>query len=229
MKISAYDRLNALIRSKLYRSDYSEYIEKGGRDSDIYVGEGKINDEGMVSVEPVSYHISLSKAGNALCKKWGLVFPVDPRAKPIEDYLYCLNRPIEFISDPSQWKTSQANTLAGSDDKIFTHINGKLAILIDLSFSKEKLRSEFDRFIDRWGEKQKRGPHGHAVNKWDVYDKKKEGNNLLGITREIYGIEESPYNHPNYDETVNAYYNRVKRAYKSAYKIINKVEEMSTM
>jgi len=193
MKILPYDRLNALIRSKLYQSDYSEYVVKPEARSDLYVGE-KI----------VSYHISLSNAGKALCKKWGLVFPIDPFARPIEDYLNCLNRPIEFIPHPSQWKTSQANMFAGSDDKIFTRINGKLALLIDLSFPKAKLRSEFDRFLNRWGEKQKRGPHGHTVNKWDVYDKKQNGEKLIEITRGIFGLEKCPDRHPNYNEKVNS-------------------------
>jgi hypothetical protein len=138
-----------------------------------------------------------------------------------------LNRPIEFIPDPSNWKTSQANTSAGSDDKIFTHVNGKLALLIDLSFPREKLRSEFDRFLNHWSEKQKRGPE-EGEYKWNVYDRKMKGDNLLKITSEIHGLNTQSVNHPNYNEEVNKYYQQVKRAYHSAREIMKEVEKNTT-
>ena len=222
MRISVYDRLNALIRSKLYQSDYSAYVKKRGDASDFYVGDGPYR-KGSI----YNYHLSLSKAGKELCKKWGLVYPVDPCAKQIEDYLCCLNRPIDYMPDPSQWKTSQANTFVGGDDKIFTHINGKLALLIDLSFSRKELRSEFDRFLDRWGEKQKKGRQDIHLNKWEVYDKKhKEGKSLLEITRIIFNIKNHADNHPSYSKTVNSNYQQVKRANRSAIAILKNVEDI---
>jgi hypothetical protein len=212
-RISAYDRLNALIRSELYQSDYSAYVVNRGGASDFYLDEGTAN-----------YNVSLSKAGKALCKKWGLFYPVTPSTAAIEDDLFCLNRPIEFIPDPTQWKTSQANTFAGSDDKIFTHINGKLALLIDLSFPREKLRSEFDRFLNRWGKKQQKGRHEDLVNKWDIYDEVKKGISLLKITRRIF--KSLPDEPPAYNAQVDRCYRQVRRAYKSAREIIGMVEQM---
>jgi hypothetical protein len=207
-----------LIRSEVYLTDYAEYVEKRGGALDVYVCENL-----------VSYHRSLSKAGQELCKKWGLIYPVNPRAKRIEDYLYCLNRPIESIPDPSQWKSAQANTMTGSDDRIFTHIDGKLALLIDLSFPREKLHSEFDKFLDHWGEKQKKGSHESLINKWDVYDKRKDGNKLIEITREIYGLKKRSDKDSKFDDKEDVYYQRVKRANKSACKIITIVEQMRIM
>lgn len=62
LRISALDRLNALIRSEFYKSDYSEYIEKRGGNSDFYVGSSPIEDPAL------SYHLCLSEAGKDFAK-----------------------------------------------------------------------------------------------------------------------------------------------------------------
>ncbi len=217
-RILAYDRLNALIRSEVYQADYAEYVVDRGGVSDIYIGEGL-----------VSYHLSLSKAGKKLCEKWDLVYPVDPLAEPIEDYLYCLSRPIEFVPDPSRWKSAQANTMVSSDDKIFTHINDKLALLIDLSFPREKLHSELNHFLDRWAKSHKKGLNASLIDKWEVYDKRKDGNKLIEITREIHGLKKRPDKDSKFDDMEDVFYQQVKRADKSACEIIAIVEQMRIM
>ncbi|RPH48777.1 MAG: hypothetical protein EHM85_16055 [Desulfobacteraceae bacterium] len=233
VRISAYDRLNALIRSKLYQSDYSEYVVKRGDASDVYLKglySSKRKQRSRNNVRLGRYSIRLCESGRVLCKKWGLVSPIDPYAKPIKDYLNFLNRPIEFIPDPSQWKTYQANGFAGSDDKIITHINDRLALLIDLSCTREELRSEFDHFLDHWGEKPKKSLHKELLfEKWYVYDEVKAGKTISEITRENENVKKHSANNTYYKDNFDAYSRQARRAYQSAYKIITMVEQMSTM
>ena len=60
-----------------------------------------------------------------------------------------------------------------------------------------------------------------------MYDQKhKEGKNLLEITREIFNIKNHPDNHPAYNDKVNKYYERVKRANRSAISILKSVEDI---
>jgi hypothetical protein len=68
MKLSPSDRLEALRYSDKYRQDYEDYKDK--RDAE--------EQKDYFVESPHRPHVKLCKPGKALCRKWGLIYPIDP-------------------------------------------------------------------------------------------------------------------------------------------------------
>ncbi len=77
MKISLYDRIQAIRFSPLYLKDYQRSVKKREQDGEIDIKVGP----------PWASNIHLSVAGKQLCEKWNLGYPVRP-ATPLEPGYY---------------------------------------------------------------------------------------------------------------------------------------------
>lgn len=212
LKISLYDQYQALCRSELYRSDFKKYLEKRGKEKDLAV---------MV---PPTFSSKLCNAGKWLCNKWKLGYPINPDIpydKNSKNTLLLIDPPITFLTPPEKWQEMNAIGFEDNVDK-FTHIDGKLVLMINTSYSYNELEKTFKEFLKEWVKPSKKRMRSDIV-KWQIYDEYIKGKSLLEITHNIFKTEGSP----NYNEIVDAYYQQVKRAQKKAHSIIQYLEKQT--
>jgi hypothetical protein len=223
LKISPYDKYQALCRSKLYRSDYKKYIEKRGNEKDWAAGDT----------------VKLSDAAKWVCNKWDIKYPINPETTRIlkiredgmsegklqdESFLYSIIDPpsITFLTPPEEWQEMKTIGLKNTNDIMLTHVDGKLVLMIDTSCSYHELEKAFKEFLKQWVKPSKKRMRSDII-KWQIYDEYIKGKNLLEITHNIFKTEGSP----NYNEIVDAYYQQVKRAQKKAHSIIQYLEKQT--
>lgn len=214
MKVSLYDKYQALCRSKLYRSDYNKYIEMRGDEEDLAI------------IDPPSFCAKLCEAGKWLCNKWKLGSPINPEIPYDENSKYSLfliDPPITFLTPPEKWQTMESMGFKDTDDK-FTHVDDKLVLMINTSYSYNELEKTFKAFLRRWVTPPNKRMSSHNVDKWQVYDEHiKQGKSLLKITHKLFNIKGLPA----YDEGVDICYQRVRRAQKKAQEIIQDLEKQA--
>lgn len=218
MKIGADDKIQALRRSEQYKNDFDAYLKERGDSVDVYVGS------------PVDCNIKLSKAGKKLCSKYNLFFPYDPVQPYSEDDSWYTSPIVTSLDHPRKWRTKRALGWYSSDEKRYTHINGKLVLMIDLdkTYSKGQTIEAVDAYLKRWKTDNKERTKGKPLDKWKIFDmKNNEGKNLLEITRKIYGFKKHSDNLPAYNDKVNKLHQRTVRAYRKAKAIITLIENPS--
>jgi len=225
LKISPYDKVQALKHSKKYAEDYRRFIKDRGEEYHILHG----------SPEAFPQVSNLSESAKELCKKYNLRYPIDPN-EPVKeweiDYLYPV---ISFLDPPESWRDIEhINWTGDPKEAIVTYVNGKLVVMIDTAHTREKIKQTLDDFLDMIahyrGERTGGRDREIVFDKWRVYRMhEKEGKNLLQITREL--VPEFYHNDitdfPTYNKDVDAHYRRVRRAYKKAHQIIKAMEEPS--
>ena len=158
MKISRYDKYQALCRSELYRSDFNKYLEKRGKEKDL-----------AVMVAPI-FSSKLCDAGKWLCNKWKLGYPINPDVpyeKNSKNTLLLIDPPITFLTPPEKWQEMKAIGFEGNVDK-FTHIDGKLVLMINTSYSSSELEKAFKAFLKRWLKPFKKSVRSDYVDKWQI-------------------------------------------------------------
>lgn len=214
MRITAYDRLQGLIRSGKYRKDYEAYKQEGGEDYHILHGT------------PETLPISLSEPAKRLCRKWGLRFPVNPceRARPgDEEYVFPI---LSFLPSPQTWWEEKSFTWTGEqDERQIERIDGKLALLIDTSYPVKTIVDRFKDFLElhlieagkHTGERTR-----EDEDVWQIYDKNTlEKKDFVTIIREVYDIKRKVIE----DDRAKAYYDKTRRAFGKAEKIIETMEK----
>ncbi|MBN2282745.1 MAG: hypothetical protein JXO48_02535 [Deltaproteobacteria bacterium] len=211
MKIGLYDKLQALKRSEKYRKDYDEYLSK------------KTGDDALVG-SLLDHSIKLSKAGRTLCDKYGLRFPINPDTPidgdnfPIECFPE-IDSLITYLDPPEKWHETLSTSV--DNDNLYTHINGKLVLMVDTSRSYGELLEAFKLLLKRWGQESSSRVKTSSIDIWHVYDEvEKNHRNQLQVMRKLFDITRLPA----YDGKADAYYKQVRKAYEKAKKIIEFVE-----
>jgi hypothetical protein len=222
MKISFRDRIQAIKNSKVYQKDYQLYVKKReqARDYDEKIGP------------PWDPRNHLSTAGKRLCLKWGLLFPVHPDA-PLEPFrdikmpstdleAWMIDGAAYPVSFPTEDELENPSHKAENyGQKVITHLNGKLCLLVDTSWPPDMIMDVLWKFINHYVKENKGRINSTEEDPWKIYEMYQKTKNLLEVTRELYGISELPA----YDYEADKYYKRVKRAYLKALKMIDYVEK----
>ena len=211
MKISTIDRIKAIKRSKIYKQDYANYRKTVDySQQDIHIGS------------PENYHVRLTPAGKKLCEKWNLQFPVNLH---LTDAQEALNAVISLLDPPEKWATSKANAIG--NQKQFTHVNGKLVLMIDTSFTHKQIEEAFKKYIKYWIKEGSGRERENTFDIWEIYDAYCDKKNMLEVTRNIFKIKATGENLPAYDKRTNSNYEQVKRHYKKASNIIDYIEQQA--
>jgi len=232
MKLTAFEKYQALRRSKKYMEDYQKYENerKLAGDQDCAVAGG--------IKEPF---IKLGKSGQELCHKWGLQCPLNPfmsviylpddgvQRKPPTDLWF------DFapIRNPRQKELIELLTFISEHSSKFTVLkSGRLLVSVDLSFPFDTLVKEFEQIIKQAGAQssKKTALRKQDYNIWEVYDLVEGAD---GIKRTYWEVAKNL--ECNREENGEKIYNdgircnendekKVERSYKKALKIIRFLE-----
>ncbi len=215
MKISAYDKLQAIKRSKEYRKDYLKYTGERDRAGD--------NDLFMYGVQTGERAFELSESGKRLCKQWLIRFPVNPDAEYVKGEEACVHSPVTYLDIPEQWiKTVYRSGKNGRKENI-THINGKLVLMIDTGYSSDQIKSEFDKILSFWTRKTKeRAKPSKRVDIWCVYDEVKSGHKIYQVAKKYANKITTPGLPIILTE---AEIKLIQDSYKKAKKIVSAIEK----
>lgn len=223
MKLTAYDKYHALIHSEKYRKDYKHYELSRGAENDYAFG-GKL-----------SFGAKLSEAGKMLCRKWSILYPINPNKKNADEKAlgllkFMVQPSITYLDSPENWREWESIAWNISDHKSDTedlnelavsHVNGKLVLMVDTTRTKSELMQDFEIFIDYWSTAQRKKPRPTKADKWKVFEERTyRGKTLLKIAREIYQFEGDVA----YDDNANKYYQRIYKAYQKALEMIEFIE-----
>jgi len=219
MKISPFDRIQALRHSEKYRADYRRYEKERQKDGeqDVIIGR------------PWESHIKLSKAGRWLCQNYKLRYPLNPFLQVQEetkDFEYSFaHNPVSFLDPPEKWKTRRTHSWRDSEQKQVTHVNGKLVLMIDTSYPVDFIKQALNHFLRKWGKPPSERLREDTLDDiWHIYREHKwRGKPLLQITRDLFSF--APDQHPTYNPDLEARYKQVIRAFKKASSAIKHIEE----
>ena len=215
MKISPYNKVQAFKRSKKYRKDYLQYVEERSKEgaNDFFVYGDKTGEQANV----------LSKSGKRLCEKWKIRFPVNPDTKYVVGEEACVHAPVTYLDLPEQWKRI---TYSGGKDgrkENITHINGKLVLMIDTSYSTDQIKAEIEKPLCYWTRKTtNRSKQSKKVDIWQVYDEVEGGKTQYQIAQEYAAIHTYPGLPIILTETE---VKLIQDSYSKAQKIISAVEK----
>lgn len=255
MKISPYDRIQALRHSSQYRTDYYTYLKEKAdeKKKDDYRPD-------FIIGSPRFERKTLSKAALKLCKKYNLIYPLNPEENEKKEWektwveLFA-HKPISLLAPASEWESLTgycSKAVIENEEKVIkeipafdtiTHINGKLVLMIDLSYPGDYIRDEFEKYLNEWLEKrwheekgvERKGSKptqvrkkGRKIDKWAVYKiKTKNPQKSYGrIAKELFPPEvEGGKIMPQYISENEI--KQIQRAYKEAYEIIKIIEKPS--
>jgi hypothetical protein len=218
MKISRYDKLQAFKRSKIYRKDFLQYTkdrEKEGLD-DLFVSWEKTGESACI----------LSESGKWLCEKWQIGFPVDPDTEYVEGEEDCVHVPVTYLELPDQrgkWKKTIFKSSKGGRHESITHINGKLVLMIDTSYSTDQIKAAMKKILYYWTRKTtNRSKPSRAVDIWQVYDEVEGGKKQYQVAQEYAANQTDPGLPVKLTET---HVKLIQDSYKKACEIICAVEK----
>ena len=218
MRISSRDKYQAIKRSAQYRWDYKQY--RNAVDDRAQSGE-------MVDAlvgRPGNLHLKLSPEAKNLCLKYDILYPINPDAMKAPDFFvensWMIQPIITHIPKKSEWRRWGETRLGGPETGLIREINGKIAILIDPSFSKKDIHAALDDFLKHYP-KDKGRVRKSEIDIWKVYDLSKEGKEKKEIVIEFFGKWETPA----YDEETAKNLKRVNDALDKAQRIINFIEK----
>lgn len=216
MKISPYDKLQALKRSEKYRADFQQYTkdrEAAGED-DLYSFNQVVGEE---------FHHQLSEAGRVLCERWKIRFPVNPETPHLPGEESCVHAPVTYLDHPDRWKSTTARPSISGEVSRITHVDGKLVLMIDTeSYSIDQIRAELEKVLPLWAlSTASRAKGSKKVNIWEIYDRRRAGKSTGDLVKEIAAAETDP-GLPVY--ATEAHIKLVQDALKKAERIITAVE-----
>ena len=216
MKISPYNKVQAFKRSKKYRKDYLQYVEERSQEG--------INDFFVYGEKTGEWANVLSKSGKRLCEKWKIRSPVNPDTKYVTGEEACVHAPVTYLDLPEEWKRITYSGGKDGRNENITHINGKLVLMIDTSYSIDQIKVEIGKPLCYWTRrtKQRSKPSKKEVSIWQIYDEAEGGKTQYQIAREYTA------NQTESGDTVIVTETEVKLIqdlYKKAKKIISEIEK----
>jgi hypothetical protein len=215
MKISPYDKLQAIKRSKKYREDYLKYTKE--RDcagvNDFFMSGEKTGEQAYVLSEP----------GKRLCEKWLIRFPVNPDAEYVKGEEACVHSPVTYLDIPEQWKKTVFMSGKDGHKENITHVNSKLVLMIDTGYSTDQIKAEIDKVLCYWVQKTRdRAKPSRAIDIWWVYDEVESGKKPHQVARE-YAAQQTEPGIPVY--TTENQTQLIDDSYEKAQKIISAIEK----
>lgn len=185
MKISKYDKLQAIKRSKKYRKDYFEYDKERELTG--------VNDFFMYGEKTGEKACVLSESGKRLCEKWRIRFPVNPETKYVTGEEACVHSPVTYLDPPEQWKRIVLRAGKDGRKENITHVNSKLVLMIDTGYSADQIKTEIDKILSYWVRKTKnRAKPSKAVDIWWVYDEVEKGKTIYQVAQEYAKNDTEP-------------------------------------
>ena len=185
MKISPYDKVQAFKRSKKYRKDYLQYTEERNQEG--------VNDFFVYGEKTGEWTNVLSKSGKWLCEKWKIRHPVNPDTKYVTGEEACVHAPVTYLHLPEEWKRI---TYSGGKDgrkENITHINGKLVLMIDTSYSTDQIKAEIEKPLCYWTRRTtNRSKPSKVADIWQIYDEVDGGKTQYQIAREYAAKQTGP-------------------------------------
>ncbi len=215
MKISPSDKLQAIKHSKEYRNDYFKYDKERERTGII--------DFYMVGENTGEKAYILSELGKQLCKKWNIRFPVNPDAEYVKGGEACVHSPVTYLDPLEQWK--QTVLRAGKDGRKenITHVNDKLVLMIDTSYSIDQITQEINKILSFWIQKSKtRIKQSKKIDIWQVFDEIDNGKKVYQVAKEYAAKRTKPGSKVRVTEDE---IQLIRDSYKKAQKIISAVEK----
>ena len=199
-KISADDRYQAIRHSELYAEDYFYYLkekERGNeRERGIGIGNGSVLIPGLS--KPAK---KLCKKWNLSFPVKPIGLEPAKNNKIEENIQAKVDPPITFLDPPEKWdwktvkgigfvkndKEIPSITIDGvkvllkpddpvnEDVEVYTHINGKLVLMINLDYSLNDLVKAFKNFLkkwERWSKPSSKRSKESSINIWQVYEER---------------------------------------------------------
>ena len=257
-KINIEDKLQALKHSEKYRREYEEYSKTEYQRQYKEYLKGRplheIADVHIFGLDPNrTSEVYLSPAGKEFCRRWKIAYPINPDTPDIKtlkennwrskwhyenhEAMMAWN-PISFLTLPDDIEGPRRElSLNNRTGKILTHVNDKLVIKIDLSWSKGQLKKTFAEFIEKWPKniQEQERIKIFKLDIWKVYKISR------GFTKIIYWkttkalfpeiksrttteAKQTKYIANNQEMAEFALYEEVKRAHKEASDIIKAIE-----
>ncbi|MGO9146117.1 MAG: hypothetical protein ACLQDF_07090 [Desulfomonilia bacterium] len=246
MKLSENDRGNAIARCPAYIEDYKKIIELHDEiktlEQELGPGFHPVDDKTNLLSELIHRSISLYKE---ICKKWHLenLIPLHPSKETLIP-----RKPIEIVNI-DEWPKAifsynvEAGQLVRKKSEFW---NGPIPIpdysrvyiplRINLTMSDDDLCDAFKKFIREQKDIAKEHLKGRRskpkkYDPWKIYDLHHTyGLSLLEIARKLEGVDPLPgEKSPVYNEEQWPSYQRVRRAYKKAERMIKAVEPAFTL
>jgi hypothetical protein len=227
------DYIQAVRRSGLYAQDFYEYEIERAREgvTDVYIG-------GANPMEPI---IVLSQAGKKLCDKWGLTFPELPvgikrpalikaaegqqedAVREVDFLPDVVTRAITFptVNDLKNPKTMQCYGVTGHDEFV-TRINGKICLLVDMSYPPIIIKKCFNTIINRYGNVDKKRQKRMGFDPWEIYDLVIESNGKIAKAAQKYIGKE--WKNVKTEKHAEGFYQMARRAYEKAKNMIASAE-----
>ncbi len=224
IRLSQYDRLQALVRNAQYQEDYNRY------------SRGKVSSEEcqkLIEKWEVPYLFDPQEV-----KKWwwfeeahqeAAFFPshvkVIPHGKTKHYMIQGKKRLAVREEDLLARKASRKKKGLFHHQVDFTpHLEKGcyLTLKIDLWAKKEEILKEFEEKLDFYrsdAKPPKIRERKTTCDPWIIYDMYKGGKSLLSIAKELFGFKENP----TYSPQAKAKYELVSAAYKKAVKMIELV------
>jgi len=215
MKISPYDKDQAIKRSKIYRKDYLKYTEERVRNG--------VNDFFMFEEETGEQAYVLSESGKRLCKKWKIRFPINPYTEYVKGEEACVHSPVTYLDPPEQWKEITSRGGKDGHKENITHIDGKLVLMIDTSYSTDQIKTAMEKILYYWTQKTtNRAKPSKAIDIWQVYDEVEGGKKQYQVAQ-AYAAKNTDPGLPVI--LANSEEKLIKDSYKKACNIICAVEK----
>lgn len=240
MKISAYDRCQALKRSAKYREDFQRYlIERGDATEGAFrlptrepPKERETEEMAEEETEEAWKVVTgLTDAAIRLCGKWNIFYPVFPDETDCKDPIVKsqMAPPLTLLKPPSRWKEVDGFHWGSQDEpEYISHIDDRLVLSIDPNCSYTELEEAFSKYIRFWIEKSGSRKREGDLGMWEVYDLHKPIDGSQGMTFDEIRLELiGPPAFSNNNESTAADLERVKATFKRAEKAIAWVEEVA--
>jgi len=228
-KIGPIDWIQALKNSKLYAKDFKAYSKEYEKSVPPKMD--------AIRILPVFHQakkkqlsFSLSKETKKLCRKYNLRFPIDPHVPYHESELLYLKSPIdyflpfEFIRKIKEAPSDKKSNKKLIKKELISYLDDRLTIMINLTFSKDQIQSEFQKILDDWLERSNQRVKGNKVDIWEVY--RMHQNDKISLNR--IAVEKlNSSGKPAYKYEDDNKLKIIKRAYEKSCRIIAKVERFA--
>ena len=212
MRISPRDRYYALKFSEQYARDYKHLVSDKGENYQPIHGS------------PTALPMELSDSAKELCRIYNLRYPLNP-TEPCHEWEIDFAFPIiSYLISPENWRDREYTPI-GEQDRVISHVNGKLTIMIDEGFSRRKIIEALESFLnmayDSNINKSKGRVRESSLDIWEIYRLHKiEGKTEEEIIRKIYKTDEVPYQ----NDQEESFKKNVGRALEKAESMISAIE-----
>ena len=178
------------------------------------------------SCAPVQDRV-LCASGEKLCEKWHIFFPVNPDTPYFTGEELFVHSPVTYLEPTERWKRLRFSIGKDSYKEFITHVDGKLVLMIDMSYSTDQIKTALDQMLSFWTLNTKsRAKRSTKADIWEIYD-------LVGPTGKISAELTRKYVSAHTEPGLNVITSEtdmklMQTSYAKAVKIIKAVEKRET-